>query len=552
MVAILSHNVAGWAPFLKLIIEQFGSIEEYMKKLRVDVLCYQEIKVQRNPLATKPGELGFGPDSKVDAFFACSPSGGYNGVATIVRPGLTSSGDAQCLGGAFDGDGRCVLTRHGDRTVLNVYVPATFNDEKLGYKMRFLVALRGKVDAEMAAGQFVILAGDLNIARRGIDCHPSSRRVDVALLSQCPYTAAHEAAIREALADVAVVQNGQGFRVTIGGALVGRTWSSRTDAEADAKGYRLEEQRVEENNEVYVLSLADHIAISRLKEVVRVVTPRPLNADEVDFFASKGVSSSPTCAVAWLERLVGTDGVLADLWAEEQPLAQCRATCWNQSHNGRFNNSGNRLDYGLVDRRLCPEIERGTAETSEAHALALATARGRWQQAPMDGGGIPDDAAQPAYDDQFNPEPGTRGARMVYTPPKYSDHIAVAVTLPGVTFAAQVLNRDKRTRHAQPHRTLTPITSFFTKPQSASPIVQGGQVPAPDVPATPAEPEPVPSPDVPATPTKPVLVETAEPTEGAVRESGASTAKKPKKRAAGSGGSGPLDTFVKKLPPPAP
>jgi hypothetical protein len=141
----------------------------------------------------------------------------------------------------------------------------------------------------------------------------------------------------------------------------------------------------------------------------------------------------------------------------------------NQSQNGRYINAGSRIDYVLVDRALCPEITTGTVDTSEAHVASMATAHGRWRQAPMEGGGIPDDAPLVVYNEHFNREAGTRSARMVYTPPRFSDHIGVAVNLPAVNIAKQNLAKDDKTKHAQPHRTYKSIASFFKKPQSANP-----------------------------------------------------------------------------------
>jgi exodeoxyribonuclease III len=331
MVVIFSWNVAGWNTTKKNIIDHDGSIEKYFfDRHGADVVCLQEMKMKREDLATQPAEHGFGPESKVDAFFACN--GGYSGVATLVRPGITSSADANCLGKFGDSthqdhEGRCVLTRHGDITVINVYVPTTPNTARLGFKMRFLEALRRKVDAERQAGQRVVLAGDLNIARRGIDCHPSSRRIDVALLAQHPCTSATEDAIRSALADVSVVVHGAGFRISAGGVLVGRTFNKRSDAENEAKQYQLEEVAVDEEARHYVSSPANQITLARLKEVLRASAMPELTLPDVDNLAAKAVSPSAACAVAWLEKLVGTDGVLLDLWAEEQPLARCRATC---------------------------------------------------------------------------------------------------------------------------------------------------------------------------------------------------------------------------------
>ena len=73
-----------------------------------------------------------------------------------------------------------------------------------------------------------------------------------------------------------------------------------------------------------------------------------------------------------------------------------------------------------------------------------------------------------AYDAQFyRPYTG-----IVYTPPKFSDHIGVSTVLvlpPALksrlltaAVAAQGQRRDKATRDAQPHKSTPSVASFFT------------------------------------------------------------------------------------------
>jgi exonuclease III len=53
-------------------------------------------------------------------------AGGFNGVTTYARKGLTLAADPAPLGDpALDGEGRCLLTDHGGFVVLNVYAHAT-------------------------------------------------------------------------------------------------------------------------------------------------------------------------------------------------------------------------------------------------------------------------------------------------------------------------------------------------------------------------------------------------------------------------------------------
>ena len=117
-----------------------------------------------------------------DTYWACcshSKYKGLNGVCTIVRAGLAVCADAAPLNiPALDTEGRCVEVDVGCFVILNVYVP---NDGpaavRLPVKMRFLTALKGRMDAIRASGRKVVLAGDLNIARRNVDRARSRVRV---------------------------------------------------------------------------------------------------------------------------------------------------------------------------------------------------------------------------------------------------------------------------------------------------------------------------------------------------------------------------------------
>jgi hypothetical protein len=148
---------------------------------------------------------------------------------------------------------------------------------------------------------------------------------------------------------------------------------------------------------------------------------------------------------------------------------------------------------------------------------------------------------------------------MVYTPPRYSDHIAVAVNL-AESLPLRDLSKDAKTKGAQPHRTYKAITNFFgTVPQSASPPIEEAKAEPARV-LRPAEPVP----EVPATPTKAEALGSTEPTQAATRFSAAagseSTAKARKsKKGQGEQGSadaigkkraGPLDKFMKKAKGP--
>jgi len=210
----------------------------------------------------------------------------------------------------------------------------------------------------------------------------------------------------------------------------------------------------------------------------------------------------------WLRSLLEEDGMV-DVFRYWYPTAQGRFTCWNQSTNRRYVNDGARIDYTIVDSELLSFVQKGnvtslrcgrssqkdsstTTQTerkppsstgkgtmpdtttdenhdhdqtmyslSEEAALAATTANGLFQPVSFEGGGI-SEAPMEALNSQFGPQ----HSGMIYTPPSFSDHIAVSLLLDDSILPKRdlVLNQtDAATKHAQPHKSQPSITSFFGK-----------------------------------------------------------------------------------------
>ena len=197
------------------------------------------------------------------------------------------------------------------------------------------------------------------------------------------------------------------------------------------------------------------------------------------------------CTVRWLRKLILEDKMV-DTFSSSHPYAQCRYTCWNQQDNSRYSNDGARLDHILIDEGL-HYIEGGdlvgyTSETGERReekrsyeenenlievgnydieynaALRACTANFLFQQAPTDGGGIPEAVTQ-AYEHQFT---SSSGCNIVYTPPEYSDHVAVQCVLSddgldhNFITSKLVLGKDTETKFCQPHIKQKMLTSYFS------------------------------------------------------------------------------------------
>lgn len=146
---------------------------------------------------------------------------------------------------------------------------------------------------------------------------------------------------------------------------------------------------------------------------------------------------------------------------------------------------GGRIDYTLVDRpfyesfvSVCTSIgdglDTGTRDDldplSREAALSACTLNNHFQPAPFGGGGM-SDAPQWCYDHHFR-SPSTG---MVYTPPQYSDHIAVSLLIHSNAIAFEcVTDRkfDSGTRKCQPHTSMKSIKSYFQQPNSSKQSLQ--------------------------------------------------------------------------------
>jgi len=157
----------------------------------------------------------------------------------------------------------------------------------------------------------------------------------------------------------------------------------------------------------------------------------------------------------------------------------CRFTCWHQFTNKRYTNEGGRIDFTFVDKSLLEHVENSDNRTlrcgkqphecplGDEAALMAATANGLFVGGSFAGGGIAV-PTQSALDTQFGP-PHTG---MIYTPPTYSDHIAVSLKMNdnfSDSLGEMVLDeKDSATRKSQPHKKQRSIAAFFAPAAKSS------------------------------------------------------------------------------------
>lgn len=447
---VASWNVAEWGALLKYIKQHYGSLSAYLHRHHIDLLCLQEVKVTDQKLNTDAAALCAHSVEGWESFWACpkkSAHGGwcYNGVATFARKGLTVSATACALDDhELDGEARCLLTDHGSFVLFNVYAHSTGEDpdgSKFERKLTFLEALRSRVSAMKSAGRHVIVAGDLNIAARGIDVPWRQSMLPVPALLE----GAAGKPLRDALGEGGVeqlsAQFGQRERVPVWEVqkliepLLAATVKP-VEAVVAAPQAQAAAKAPTANDEDGPAPTAN--GEGGPAPPANIETSAPLSACApaqagsaallVALQREVGRSNSSAPLVSWFERLL-SECDLVDSFAEVRPRHVQRATAWSRYTNARFCNNGRRIDYLLVSRALFEEHGRAGGPLAEGEdedgALRAATAGGRWVPAAFGGGGLPE-VSMAVHEMQFARAPHTG---IVYTPPHASDHVMVTLLL---------------------------------------------------------------------------------------------------------------------------
>lgn len=155
--------------------------------------------------------------------------------------------------------------------------------------------------------------------------------------------------------------------------------------------------------------------------------------------AASPVFSRESCDAlvrARFHALCAAGGGLLDTFRAAHPRAQSRFTAWDQSAQRRFSNVGSRIDFILAPAELLGCAARGEAldtggsahePCSAAAAHCAATAGGRWRAQAYGKAGLVEGEA-PSYALHLR-QPAHTG--IIYTPPSYSDHVAVSALLRG-------------------------------------------------------------------------------------------------------------------------
>ncbi len=156
---ILSWNVNG------IRAAQKKGLIAWVKKENPDILCLQETKA--SPEQLSPELLNI--EGYTSYFSSSIVKKGYSGVAIY-----TKTAPETVLNGygipKFDDEGRIIIARYKDFTLINNYYPnGNAREERLTYKMEFYDAFLDYIDKLKQQGENLIICGDLNTAHKEID-----------------------------------------------------------------------------------------------------------------------------------------------------------------------------------------------------------------------------------------------------------------------------------------------------------------------------------------------------------------------------------------------
>ena len=477
------------------------------------ILCLQEHKIPLAQLSSRsePRRCATAV-AGYESFWSCATSAksrGFNGVVTYVREGLVRGADCAPFGDPeLDDQGRCVATDHGEFVLFNVYVPCSQDAAALTRKMKFLNALQVAMKKQRDGGKRVMLVGDLNlkIDRRDIywkhrclnvgevldqtrDCDATkleafskwkrdvaSKWEEIATVLQTieamPRQTMNPTTKKTFNKFIARVKLGENKHVTLGGP------EETADDALDCYNMKAQTYVDPASGEDRVYRKKDTVTVEILTELMAKVARVAWDeATQREVAESREAGLNPDSpGHRWMKARLEEDG-MADAFRELYPTAEARFTCWNQRQNRRYANEGGRIDFTLVDGALLRRVAQpdggsalrcgreGTPRADplgEEAALRAATADGRFAGGTYAGGGIAG-ATRRALDTQFVGAPHTG---MVYTPPGYSDHIAVSLRMEAGFEEEQAgrglaLSHGAATRRAQPHKRQRSIASFF-------------------------------------------------------------------------------------------
>lgn len=164
---LISWNLAGMRAAIK------KGLWDFVKKDKADIYCFQEVKAlpEQVPLLEVPDAY--------HRFWNPATRAGYSGVATFTKlePKSVIVGNRD---NDWDDEGRVIITKFDEFTLLNVYFPNGKRDlGRLDFKMKFYDYFLKYINELRSRGEKVIFCGDVNTAHTEIDLARPKENVKV-------------------------------------------------------------------------------------------------------------------------------------------------------------------------------------------------------------------------------------------------------------------------------------------------------------------------------------------------------------------------------------
>lgn len=157
---IVSWNVNG----IRAAIRK--GLDKFISSIDADIWMLQEVRCLPEQL---PKDWSI--PSGFEMILHPAEKKGYSGVSTISRTPMNELGRG-ILGEVDpeDTEGRVLITKHGDLTLVNTYLPSgSAKEERQRYKENWMEEWRQAIKKYLESDAPVIVAGDLNIAHTEMD-----------------------------------------------------------------------------------------------------------------------------------------------------------------------------------------------------------------------------------------------------------------------------------------------------------------------------------------------------------------------------------------------
>jgi len=159
-IKIISWNVNGIRATIK------KGLWEFMKSDKAEIYCFQETKAKAEQVPNT-----FDVPTEYYSYFNSAEKAGYSGVATYtkIEPRIVINGIEE-EDTYVDREGRILITKFDEFTLLNVYFPNGKKDKgRLLFKMHFYEFFLKYINNLRSNGEKVIFCGDVNTAHDEID-----------------------------------------------------------------------------------------------------------------------------------------------------------------------------------------------------------------------------------------------------------------------------------------------------------------------------------------------------------------------------------------------